>query len=529
METIKLINLIVSSIILITSIFGNTLIILVYGRQSLLSRVKVLIISLAINDLLGGCAVFGKSVFDVISSPDRIDLGSENGDVFGFLQFYVSSLSIALHTAVMVDRYNSLKKLRTYNVRDGKQAIKIVGLLVAVPFPFLVAFFVVRARFESTQKRSIASATFGVFTLIFILIFLVKSCQIVKIIRLRVTPLQKISKRQQHQQATPLTRVCSQTLNQQQGSLSSTYRVPGVNDGNQLLTISSAIESASAATDSLAIKLTDVEIHVNNGDNGSHAELSTDQPLSFISETKFDTEPHQPPSLTTLQHSQALNAMANVIHENQICIDSKAANKCDEDKRTPVESPLASTLLVSANNIYQASLSLPEPNLCVSKNDNAFTASPDLKRFNMDIFKDFKENDVAPFSPTPPPPPTPPVPVPPPPPPLPPTPPVPIPPPPPPAAASGPPLSYITKMLLTVCAIFICTTIPSIVTRAIWSEYLNKNQQFVHTAVVYTAAFLQQLYIVTFATNPLAYLMNPSFRRDCASLLSRITCDSLWA
>ena len=443
----------------------------------------------------------------------------------------------------MVDRYNSLKKLRTYNVHDGKQAIKIVGLLVAVPFPILVLVFVLRAKFETTQQRSIVSATFGAITLALTLIFLVKSCQILKLIRMPITPFQKISDWQRHQQATPLTRVCSQTLNQQQGSLSSSFRAPGVHIGDQLLTISSDKESASATTDNSAVKLTDLEIHVNSGDNGSHAKLSTDRPLSFISKTIFDTEPQivagkQPPSLTTLQHSQAPSTVPSAIHQNQICIDLNAATDHDENKQTPVESLLAFTVLVSANNIYQASLSLPEPNLCVSKNDNAFTASLDLKRLNMDIFK---ENDVAPFSPLPP---TPPV-APPPPSPLPPTPPVPIPPPPPPPpplpptlpvpiptpspSASGPPLSYITKMLLTVCAIFICTTIPSIVTRVIWSEYLNKNQQFVHTAVVYTAVFLQQLYIVTFVTNPLVYLMIPSFRRDCASLLSRITCDSLWA
>ena len=536
MDTLALSNLIFCSVIFITSIFGNILIILVYGQQSLLSRVKVLIISLAVNDLLGGSAVFTKSVYDFFnSSPDRVGLEPGNGNFFGFLQFCVTFLSITLHTAVIVDRHKSLKNLRTYNAHNGKQAIKTVSLLLAVPLPFLVLFYFFHAKIATTPlQRTLASASFAIVTVVFIIIFLAKSCQIIKLICVRVKPLQIVNT-QQPQQATSKTMVCSQIVGRPQEALS-LHQVPGANHDSQSLHISSAKEPTSAISENADIELRDLGTFTNNDD--------CSQPLSSICTTKLYIEP------STSSQQASPTTRADLIHHNEIYINFnpsspqhqqmptvdlsslsesppspnphdtkstdlrlKVTKECDENKLTRVESSLASIVLSAASNINQATFSFPQPKLRVPENDDECTVSLELQR--SDILA-INENEVVPL-PSPPPPPPPP-------------PPSPLSPTPPPAPLPPPPpalLSHVTKMLLTVCAIFICTLVPSFVTRAMWSDYLRQEQQYYHPAVAYIIAFLQQLHTVTFATNSLVYLINPSFRRDCASLLSSITCDSL--
>ena len=63
MDTLEVVNLTLCILLLATNQIGNNLVILTHGRKSNLNRVQVLIISLAVNDLLGtSSAVFAKSV-----------------------------------------------------------------------------------------------------------------------------------------------------------------------------------------------------------------------------------------------------------------------------------------------------------------------------------------------------------------------------------------------------------------------------------------------------------------------------------
>ena len=236
MDTIKLVNLTLCSILLITSIIGNTLVLLIFGRQSPLSRVKVLIISLAVNDLLGSSAAFAKSVYDYYySSPDSIGLVlAGNGDIFGYLQCYFIFSSCTLHTAVIVDRHNSMKTLRTYNAQDGKQAIKFVGLLSMTSFVFVSVTLFLHAKVAKTPlpRSAIVALIFAVI-LVFIFIILAKSWKQATLIHRRVRPTQDEAK-EPCQQSTTKNVVCSRTINKQGPSLS-TCQVPVAStNSNQL-------------------------------------------------------------------------------------------------------------------------------------------------------------------------------------------------------------------------------------------------------------------------------------------------------
>ncbi len=96
-----------SSIVLLISLFGNAAIISFFGFQRRLTRVQVLIIAVAVNDIFGGLSYFSKSIYYCATITTRLVYGD---DILEYLFAISSFLSILLITAVAVDRYKYVKK-----------------------------------------------------------------------------------------------------------------------------------------------------------------------------------------------------------------------------------------------------------------------------------------------------------------------------------------------------------------------------------------------------------------------------------
>ncbi len=94
-----------SSIVLVTSLFGNAAIISYFGFQSRLTHIQVLIIAVAVSDIFGGLSYFSKSVYDYATRS-----GFVYNNVFGCPFFVSSNLSVFFIAVVAVDRYKYVKK-----------------------------------------------------------------------------------------------------------------------------------------------------------------------------------------------------------------------------------------------------------------------------------------------------------------------------------------------------------------------------------------------------------------------------------
>ena len=542
MDVIKVINLILCTILLIIGVIGNTLVITVYGRKSHLSRVKVLIILLAINDLIGSGAVFSKSIYDFYyTSPGRI--GALDGDLPGLFQYEFTVLSLVLLTVVMIDRYDSIKNLRAYNAYNSKQSIKIVVFLSLTTFFFLsLMYCLIHKVATTTLHKAILLSNVIVLFAALMVVFIIKTIQIVFLVRKRsrISPLQLTT----HNVPKP-DETAVQIISQDDSASQPTEQT--YERFNTCSILKPGVHSAPV------LEMTMITLP-------GHVEIPEDLETSDRDQDKHGTNyvaqqnPLFPgavehPSLSSPKLEPTTNSQPNLgqLTLDQINVAFEEAAEC-ESQTTLQEQPHGMraeynhpTVLVPKHSEDQITpqlpLSIAQDDSTVECNEEETRSSPQLPttapqqslRLPQQLLLPQKLSiQPQPLCPTH----------------------LPLEQVESPSQQAVPPsqanlpvsadqekqrsgghpqdaliYSHVTKMLLTVSTIFLCTTVPSLIARviyAIYSQVLQQDVHLVHPAMVYIFTFFMQLKNVNFATNPLVYLMNPSFRQDLASLLSHI-------
>ena len=179
-----------SSVILVTSVPGNAAIISFFGFQNRLTRVQVLIIAVAVNDIFGGLSFFSKSIYDFATVTTRS--GFVYNNVFGYLFLISSNLSVLLITVVAVDRYKYVKNLKSYkNDDDIKRALLIVSVVVfSVLLMAAIHLYLMSKVAVTPQHKTLVAIPLAVLFMLLSIIALIRTLQTIYLIRKRHSRIQ---------------------------------------------------------------------------------------------------------------------------------------------------------------------------------------------------------------------------------------------------------------------------------------------------------------------------------------------------